>query len=1434
MEALKKQRATAKSALTRAYNWCDQFLHSQLTITELQLREESIIKHFERYNVIQDNIEQATDDADALENRDLMEKHYFKYLTLLREKCKSLVESNLPSLTTQTPTVTQTTPTNVKLPQLSLQIFSGNYDKWISFYQLFTSLIIDNPSLTNIQRFIYLKSSLKNEALALIDSLELTHENFTIALDLLEKRYSNNLNIINAHLKSILDYPTLTKVNAQTLRDFVTTIRKHIQSLKNLNIPVDTWDIILVYILSRKIDYNSKKQYGEKRIKSDLPTLDEFLDILEDRCNLLGDLSDSRDYKTEKPSPKFSRTTSLHTNVTYNNSSTSKCIYCNDFSHKIYRCPRFSSLPHSDKLNFTHSQHMCTNCLGTGHSYNECISKTCSICSKKHHTLLHVRKTHNTNFSHPSHNPGTSQGQRTTYPQGNQHNWRSNSNQTHSDANSRKHNYHQTQEKSNPNLNSYKNHTEFDDKPSSSGNNIHPESVTAVSLDTTGDLTFSAKPCNVLLATIKISIQSKSGHMITAKALLDNASQSSFISRNLFEKISCKTLQQPLQISGIAQSSIMSNIMANLTIFSTNNKSNKLNMSCYVLDRITTPLPQTHIPLELLEIPHNISLADSEFFSTSSIDILIGADKYYELITDGIVRLGKNLPVLQNTFFGWIVAGSVPHNHLQNKRVSLFTQTSNVISENTSSLNSLLPKFWEMEEIPTKKLLTPTEEIAELDFKKNFKILETGRFQVNLPIKCPSEHTKLGDSFHIAKKRFEGLEKKFQLNHSLFLEYKRFIDEYITFNHARYIPLTLYNNLSEHKYFLPHHCVIKESSTSTRLRVVFDGSCKSSSGTSLNDIMLTGPQVQPDLFDIICRFRIPQFVCTADIQKMYRQIIINPNQTFLQNILWRDDPSKPLECIELTSVTYGLRSSSFLSTRAIKELAFTNIQKYPLACEALLTQTYVDDILCGAETEADLETTYHELNTVLGSACISTHKWVSNSTRFTKKYCNNDQPTSYDIQIENASNKVLGLSWNPSPDTLSISVPEAPTNTCVTKGIALSTLAKMYDPLGLITPVILHGRLFIKKLFLERMDWDDILPPSLEKEWTTFVNSIPHLKSLKIPRCLFLNKKVAHIQIYGFADSSERAYAACIYFRTVYSDNTVSCILVTGKSRLSPIRTTTLPRLELCAMLLLSKLTKRIISIYENKLSFSSVNLWSDSRIALSWIQSHTSRWNTFVSNRVAQITELTNAFQWRHIKSAENAADYPSRGLLAQNILKLDLWWSGPSFLQDPNLNLAHFNEKINECNLPEERKISLITTKPTEENFWHKIFLRFSKFSRLVHAMAYVHRFIHNSRFPTKTLTGPLSVDELLTSTNSICKIVQHQHFSSEISEIQNSKSLSNKNMVSLSPFINHYDFLCIGGRLKNADILEYHKHPILLPSKSHVVTLLLSHEHTRLGHV
>ncbi|XP_072375395.1 uncharacterized protein [Diabrotica undecimpunctata] len=207
-------------------------------------------------------------------------------------------------------------------------------------------------------------------------------------------------------------------------------------------------------------------------------------------------------------------------------------------------------------------------------------------------------------------------------------------------------------------------------------------------------------------------------------------------------------------------------------------------MSCYVLDKITIPLPQTHIPLELLEIPHNISLADNEFFSTSSVDILIGADKYYELVTDGIVRLGKNLPVLQNTFFGWIVAGSVPYNHLQNKRVSLFTQTSNVISENPSTLNSLLPKFWEMKKIPTKKLLTPTKEIAKLDFRKNFlfysfqeKILENGRFQVNLPLKCPSEHTKLGDAFLIAKKRLEGLEKKFQLNHTLVLEYTRFIDE---------------------------------------------------------------------------------------------------------------------------------------------------------------------------------------------------------------------------------------------------------------------------------------------------------------------------------------------------------------------------------------------------------------------------------------------------------------------------------------------------------------------------------------------------------------------------------------------------------------------------------------------------------------------------------
>ncbi|XP_050508078.1 uncharacterized protein LOC126885538 [Diabrotica virgifera virgifera] len=409
MDQLKREKSTTKSAITRVLTWITKYLDAQTNSFEIDVRKSMLISSFNNYNQICDNIESLEGGDLVAENRDEVETNYCSAMARLENKLHSLAQSqfNLPLASERNPFI----PSNVKLPPISVPTFHGEYSKWVSFYQLFTSLITDNQSISNAQKLIYLKSALLGEPLTLIESLEITNDNFDLALDILKKKYSNDLAIINSHINSIIDYPSFSKSN-QTLSEFINESKKHVDSLKLLNVPVKTWDLILINILSRKLDFASKRYYGERRNRSSQPTLTEFFDILNERCNILSDLThipeSKRDSHSQKshlaflPEPNrephsqkaHTKThfTSLHSNTSQSTQQTythPKCSYCNAFSHRIYSCRQFLALSHDEKHNFIRSTKMCSNCLGTKHSHNDCISRGCSICNRRHHSLLH-------------------------------------------------------------------------------------------------------------------------------------------------------------------------------------------------------------------------------------------------------------------------------------------------------------------------------------------------------------------------------------------------------------------------------------------------------------------------------------------------------------------------------------------------------------------------------------------------------------------------------------------------------------------------------------------------------------------------------------------------------------------------------------------------------------------------------------------------------------------------------------------------------------------------------------------------------------------------------------------------------------------------------------------------------------------------------------
>lgn len=1435
-ESAKLDRDSAQNAIDRVTKWVDKNKVVDTNPLHFLNRIDILRNAFLKYSDAQDYLNSLDADLVDADERDAVDDLYINTLSVLQECIDKLSPSRSTAGRASRPAspILQAPPTpqvEVKLPQINIKPFKGDPAEWQSFIQLYNTLIIENVNLSDIQRFIYLKSFLRDEALNLIDDLSVTNENFDIALEILQKRYENKLSVVNAHFSSIFDMPSLTKCNASTLREFVMNFTRHWRSLFSMGYSQAVLlEALTIFLLGKKIDFATRKAFESERDLTVLPTIEEFKEFLEKKCLILENLTGQEAPSTQKPlafGNKGYKRTSLHTQSNSNNSNVPPpCSYCKDSKHRIYVCQKFKGLSDADKQKFVQSQKLCYNCLGANHNITSCTStRTCLICSKKHHSLLHsalAYKSTPPSFQN-THQGGSGTPQSPNFQR-----------EFTSSQNRRPPFYSQGQEQNNNNSQNRPQGNSSNHQNRQADNTQSFHSVSA----------FCARTEEVLLATACVSIFDANGQRVQAKAILDNGSQTSFITESLVDKLNYVPYVKNTYVSGIALSSNICNKMVNIKIHSNSNQSKSFKLSCVVLPVITGHLPPVKLNCQAWQIPSHLTLADPLFMEPSEADLLIGSDLYYSLLTQGMFQLGRGLPTMLNTHLGWILGGVFsqpkkgnPYSHLSTASapasVSLFVQNQTSNSE-LDSLNNVLEKFWEIEELSAKIPLSSEDEFVEKLFKDTTKVLPDGRFQVDIPLKSPSEGSKLGDSLAISKKRFQNLENKFLKHPEYNQEYKKFIEEYVSLGHAQHVPLSLTNKLSQPKYFLPHHAVIREDSVTTKVRVVFDASCKTSSGLSLNDITYKGYQVHPDLYDVLLRFRSFEFVLTTDIEKMFRQIKINPDQTFLLNILWRDTPDSPLECIELQTVTYGTNCAPFLASRVIKEAALRNSETFPMASDALLSQCYVDDVLSGADNLYDLQVLHSQLNSLLNSCGFKLHKWCSNSKLFLNKI-SHEKPPELDLNLEEAPNKVLGLKWNPTEDSFCISIPEPSLTRPVTKRKILSIIAQCYDPLGFLSPIIITGKLMMQELWKNQIDWDEtITDVNILKKWNEFINNLPLLKTLKIPRYLFDKKKIKKIEFVGFCDASEKSYAACVYARTMYDDNTLSCNLVSSKSRVAPVKSQTLPRLELCAMLLLAKLACKLISIFDSRFRIDEVHLWSDSQIALCWIASPASRWNVFVANRVSQIQTLTNNFKWHHVRSADNPADLPSRGIPISTLQDNEIWWHGPTFLCDPDYTVSEETSESDFPLLEEKRNVTLFTVKKTESNsFWSQIFEKFSSYQRLLRAVAYVLRFLHNIKNKDDRQQDALTVDELTKSQSHIIKVLQSLHFAKELHELKTEVPIRNKNIAKLNPFLDNKGLLRVGGRLANADIPYEQKHPILLPSHNKTVSLMLSYEHHRLGH-
>ncbi|XP_071642979.1 uncharacterized protein [Temnothorax longispinosus] len=425
-----------------------------------------------------------------------------------------------------------------------------------------------------------------------------------------------------------------------------------------------------------------------------------------------------------------------------------------------------------------------------------------------------------------------------------------------------------------------------------------------------------------------VYIRDRKSNFIKVRALLDTCATANFISESVVgvvKRLGLRAIAHAVLIGVINATSTESRGLVKITIQSTIDEFRK-ELTCLTIPTITDLIPSEIFSREAIRIPANIRLADTEFHLPRPVDLLIGSGTTLSLFSVGQINLsheGHDL-YIQKTRLGWVIAGGAT------------TKGATKMTCHVTALENQLCKFWNIEEIATDKPKSKEEIECETHFSNNVYRDSTGRYVVRLPFR--EVNHRLGESRTIALKRLISLERKLNANVTLKTEYTHVIEEYLKLGH-----MSIVESPEEDGFYMPHHAVIKESSHTTKVRVVFDASAKTSNGISLNDILMTGPTIQNKLFSHLIRFRVYVVVITADIEKMDGEI----------------------KTLQLNTLTFGNTASPFLAIRAVVQLAEDEGQAYPRAAEVLKEHMYVDNVLSGAKNVEEARATRDEIINLL-------------------------------------------------------------------------------------------------------------------------------------------------------------------------------------------------------------------------------------------------------------------------------------------------------------------------------------------------------------------------------------------------------------------------------------------------------------------------------------
>ncbi|GFT22665.1 DUF1758 domain-containing protein [Trichonephila clavipes] len=481
--------------------------------------------------------------------------------------------------------------------------------------------------------------------------------------------------------------------------------------------------------------------------------------------------------------------------------------------------------------------------------------------------------------------------------------------------------------------------------------------------------------------------------------------------------------------------------------------------------------------------------------------------------------------------------------------------------------------------------------------------------------------------------------------------------------------------------------------------------------------------------------------------------------------MWRESKNSPIREYKLCTVTYDTASAPYLGTRCLFQTGLDLERDDPAVSSLIKESFYIYDLMAGAPSSEEAISLIKTLSSILEARGFHLRKWRSNSSEVLSRISSNWVGDSSNLEIHpDECSKALGLTWNTMKDififNLKVNFPDN-----ITKRSYLSQSARLFDPLGFLTPCTVSIKIFYQQLWLLKLDWDSPLPEALATKWKTFQKEFEQVCSIHIPR--WIHTASHQITLHGFCDASELAYALVIYAVQPQADSNTKVTILVAKSRVAPLKSVSIPRLELNGALLLARLyatCKNILKKYD--VHFYA---WTDSQVVLSWLSSHPRNWKPYIANRTSEILDLVPADSWSYVPTKINPADISCRGLSPKELPHV--FYGGKSLNGFPVRDSWPKQPKRNyqTSSVSKERKRTAFSFPVAVKcDFIDSLFLKFSSFTKIIDIFAFCFRYITNCKARVGKMKNldskgkyhvpPLTTDERRQASEVITSSPEH----------------------------------------------------------------------------